>query len=85
MKHARADYERFQDPEGKIGADEPVMLFRAQDKHFCKLVSYYLLLLGKDPDADPEMIKVCAQHIRRAQRWQAENGCKTPDLPDGRA
>lgn len=80
MIHARHDYNRFQDPLGKIPADEPVMLFRAQDKHFTKLLSYYLLLLGKDENADVEMIRVCAEHIRLAQQWQAERGCKTPDL-----
>lgn len=25
MKHARQDYNRIQDPDGKIGEDEPVM------------------------------------------------------------
>lgn len=31
MKHARADYDRIQDPSGKIPTDEPVLVFRAQD------------------------------------------------------
>ena len=33
MLHAREDYQRIQDPDDKIGEDEPVMLFRAQDRH----------------------------------------------------
>lgn len=31
MKHARSDYDRIQDPAGKIHEDEPVFLVRAQD------------------------------------------------------
>jgi hypothetical protein len=31
MKHARADYQRIQDPAGIIPEDEPVFLLRAQD------------------------------------------------------
>ena len=31
MKHARADYDRIQDPAGKIPDDEPVFLIRGQD------------------------------------------------------
>ena len=32
MIHAREDYQRIQDPEGKIGEDEPVFMVRAKDK-----------------------------------------------------
>jgi len=31
MKHARKDYDRIQDPDGKIPEDEPVFIVRAQD------------------------------------------------------
>ena len=31
MRHARTDYERFQDPERLIPDDEPVFLIRGQD------------------------------------------------------
>ena len=31
MIHAREDYNRIQDPAGKIGENEPVFLIRAQD------------------------------------------------------
>ena len=31
MKHARSDYDRIQDPDGKIPANEPVFLIRGQD------------------------------------------------------
>ena len=32
MRHARRDYNRIQDPAGKIPADEPVFLVRGQDR-----------------------------------------------------
>lgn len=32
MKHARTDYDRIQDPENKIPADEPVLILRGQDR-----------------------------------------------------
>lgn len=68
-----------------IPADEPVMLFRAQDRHFVKLLAYYALLLTKDPLADPELVACIARHARRAHAWQAENPdrVKTPDVPKG--
>lgn len=31
MRHLRLDYDRIQDPDGRIGDDEPVWLLRAQD------------------------------------------------------
>jgi hypothetical protein len=81
MLHAREDYQRFQDPECKIGADEPVMLFRAQDKHFYAVLANYRDLLAADPDAKPDIRKAVLEHMRRALVWQREHGCKTPDLP----
>jgi hypothetical protein len=32
MRHARADYDRIQDPDGLIPQDEPVFLIRGQDR-----------------------------------------------------
>lgn len=41
MRHARSDYNRFQDPEGKIPADEPVFILRGQDKYAADTVDFY--------------------------------------------
>ncbi len=41
MKHARPDYERIQVPAGRIPADEPVILFRAQDRHSAAVARFY--------------------------------------------
>jgi hypothetical protein len=81
MLHARSDYQRFQDPEGRIGEDEPVMLFRAQDRHFVPVLRAYLEFLEQDQDAKPEIKNAVYMHIMAALRWQDRNPTKTPDLP----
>lgn len=81
MKHAREDYNRIQDPEGKIPEDEPVMLFRAKDKLFVEILQTYRgkLLYHK---AQPAMIELVDQHIELAKVWQATNPTKLPDIPE---
>lgn len=90
MKHARSDYDRFQDPalydnsllpEGStpIGADEPVMLFRAQDKLFISVLNHYRdCLLGT---GNKIMVRMVDDHIRAVREWQDAHGCKYPDVP----
>lgn len=92
MKHARADYNRMghdpalDNPElltpgsTPIAEDEPVCLFRAQDKNFNKVMEAYMLLLVNDPDIKPDIIASVANHIVVATEWQKKNGKKTPDL-----
>lgn len=89
MIHARADYNRMQDPalndpsllgEGStpIAEDEPVVLFRAQDKHFIAILGFYRDLTW---DESRDIADSVNRHIERARQWQSVNGCKTPDLP----
>lgn len=91
MIHARKDYNRFQDPalddpsllsEGStpIGADEPVMLFRAQDRHFIPLLEAYARLLCADSKAGSDIVYAVEQHIEQARKWQRNHATKTPDL-----
>lgn len=91
MKHARPDYQRIQDPATDdpsllgpgatpIGADEPVMLFRAQDRHFCAVLAHYRARLQGDSHASEDIIEAVSSHIREGREWQAVHGCKTPDL-----
>jgi hypothetical protein len=91
MIHARDDYNRMQDPaledpsmlsEGStaIGTDEPVCLFRAQDKHMVAVLQAYRSQVELDPDADASIPYSVTEHIYRVKQWQARNGCKTPDL-----
>jgi len=103
MKHARPDYERFQDPmlmtrdewmelydccmeetTSAIKRDEPVMLFRAKDKHFTKVLEEYGHLLIED-GAEPHMINAVIAHMVDAARWQEVNGSKSPDMPEVKA
>lgn len=77
MKHARPDYDRFQDPAFLIPADEPVMLFRAQDKHFIKVLQYYRTLVDYD-QGDPQIIEAITRHLALAKRWPVK---KSPDMP----
>jgi len=78
MLHAREDYQRIQDPENKIGALEPVLLFRAQDKHFIGVLRYYQSLVGKG-----DMYDCIDRHINIATQWQEHHGTKEPDLKKG--
>lgn len=76
MKHARADYDRIQDPSGKIPENEPVFLLRAQDKHFDKMLRHYRLLVEQD-QGDPKIIEAVTGHIALAKQWPIR---KAPDL-----
>jgi hypothetical protein len=44
MIHARADYNRIQDPANKIPQDEPVFLLRGQDKVAAATVRVWAVL-----------------------------------------
>lgn len=78
MIHAREDYDRIQDPAGKIGEDEPVFLIRAQDYRMITMLREYARLCRVD--GDEVMARVVEQHIKRTRVWQATNGAKQADL-----
>lgn len=96
MIHAREDYNRIQDPaldnpellkEGAtpIGKDEPVILFRAQDKFFIRIVEAYIDLLAEDDNGVGfEEYNLMSESLARQQvlaaKWQEKNGCKVPDI-----
>lgn len=79
MIHARDDYNRIQDPEGKIGADEPVFLIRGQDRAGPFAVESYAIHAERQ-GATPEFVNTCRVHARRMRDWQKHNGSKVPDL-----
>lgn len=76
MKHARADYDRIQDPAGLIPADEPVFLLRGQDECAAAIVEAYADLAEKR-GASPELVKACRDQVARMVAWPKH---KTPDL-----
>ncbi len=77
MKHARADYNRIQDPAEKIPADEPVMLFRGQDKFAAALVRTYANWVAED-GGDPAIVESCRAHADLMDAWPKK---KAPDMP----
>ena len=92
MIHARADYDRIQDPaledrnllptgtSTPVGQDEPVFLLRAQDKLMLPMLEHYHSLL-LHTNAKDDMYDSISKHILRVRKWQEEHGSKTPDLP----
>lgn len=80
MIHARLDYNRIQDPAGKIPDDEPVFLIRAQDLVAPAAVRYWAARANV-VGADERIIKAALHQSVLMERWQREHGFKIPDLP----
>lgn len=79
MKHAREDYNRIQDPEGKIPENEPVFLIRGQDLAAPATLYAYAVFAAKNGASD-DLITATLQQARRMEKWQREVARKTPDL-----
>jgi hypothetical protein len=78
MKHAREDYQRIQDPAELIPADEPVMLFRAQDELFQEVCNFYARrLLEKYGNQRIHMATVVMAHAALGAKWHRQ---KMPDM-----
>ena len=78
MIHARDDYNRIQDPENKIPADEPVFLLRGQDQLACQAIEFYAALCAQHQA--PEIAQKAWDHAQRMKAWPKK---KVPDLPKG--
>lgn len=63
--------------KGDIGEDEPVVVFRAQDRLLPKLLKVYKILceLAGSPQHHLDLIHATAVTVKA---WQAENYVKTP-------
>jgi hypothetical protein len=79
MKHAREDYQRFQDPEGKIPEDEPVFLIRGQDKIAPTVLRYYANL-NDTQHGDPQLSDQVREQAERMDQWQKDVKSKIADL-----
>ena len=79
MKHARADYDRIQDPAGLIPKDEPVFLLRAQDKLAPALVEAWALR-ASDIGAAKNIVDAAYSQADAMRSWQLKHGSKTPDM-----
>lgn len=80
MRHARRDYDRIQDPDGKIPEDEPVFLIRGQDIAGPQTVLLWAFL-AEAAGADRNIVSSARAHSKRMLKWQFRNRSKVPDLP----
>jgi hypothetical protein len=64
MKHARPDYDRIQDPSGKIPTDEPVFLLRGQDKTAATTVRLWARM-----QKDPELARLAMEQADAMDLW----------------
>ena len=79
MKHLRDDYNRIQDPAGKIGEDEPVFLLRAQDRAFPAMLSAYCAwqrAVGNDG-----LSEFIERQMPAVHAWRESHPTKRADVP----
>jgi hypothetical protein len=73
-------YGRVTTEFGDIGENEPVVVFRAQDKLLPKVMSYYLLFCLK-AGSPRRHVNIILDTIERVRQWQADpaNFTKVPE------
>ena len=84
MKHARADYARFQDPAGLIPEDEPVFLLRGQDVAAPATLRFWAdhaIRLG----ADMGIAILAHTQANYMEQWQRTRTSKIPDVVEPEA
>ena len=79
MIHARNDYNRIQDPSGKIAADEPVFLLRAQDKSAPETLRFWADENVRN-GGDLEASQLAEQWADNMEKWQETHFSKPADL-----
>lgn len=80
MKHAREDYNRIQDPSGKIPADEPVFLLRAQDISAPETIRFWADENVRN-GGDLALSQLAEQWADHMEAWQKQHGKKPADGP----
>lgn len=68
MIHGREDYNRIQDPSGKIPEGEPVFLLRAQDPVAAMVVRIYYLLT-RDAGSKEDIVLSAAKQADAMEEW----------------
>lgn len=82
MRHARKDYNRIQDPLGKIPNDEPVFLIRGQDIAGPLAVEAWANI-AESMGADARILHHARAHAKAMRDYQHGIGrFKTPDMPE---
>ena len=79
MKHARQDYNRIQDPEGRIPENEPVFLIRGQDLAAPETLRQYALQAHR-LGASNDLVMATLDQARAMEEWARTVARKTPDL-----
>lgn len=77
MIHASEKYNRIQDPDKKIGEDEPVFLLRAQDRFAPVTIEIWAALVRQHGNA--KLADQVEEFIKKMDEWQARNPTKIPD------
>jgi hypothetical protein len=77
MKHARDDYNRMQDPDGKIPADEPVFLIRGQDTVGADTVRAWADL-NERAGGDLKASMLARHHAALMDAWPTKKRCDLP-------
>lgn len=77
MIHPREDYQHIQDPSGKIPADEPVFLLRAQDKVAAATVRIWSIL-NEITGGDVELSNKAWAHALKMQDWPVKKLADEP-------
>ena len=80
MRHARDDYDRIQDPSGKIPADEPVFLLRGQDVSAPGTLRCWAEENHRN-GGDPALSDLAEGFADEMEAWQRVHGAKAADLP----
>lgn len=80
MIHQRSDYDRIQDPSGKIPDDEPVFLLRAKDLAAPATVDYWALR-AESLGASPEMVETARRLAQAMRDYQRNHPSRVPDMP----
>lgn len=78
MIHAREDYNRIQDPAGKIPFNEPVFLIRGQDSVGAEVVKHWAER-SAEHGASEEIVTAALAHAHRMEMWPKK---KTADMPE---
>jgi hypothetical protein len=80
LKHARADYDRIQDPAGLIPEDEPVFLIRGQDINAPHTLLDWADRAEKN-GAAATIVKAAREQAVEMVLWQKRHAAKVPDMP----
>ena len=84
MIHARGDYDRIQDPAGKIGVDEPVFLVRAQDISAPATLRFWAEENHRN-GGDIALSELAESTADLMEDWQKSHNAKAADLLAGEA